>query len=204
MLILRSQNNQEYETVKRNLSKDVEEVESSQKANSNVNATLGSSRPELVRPANINQGEIVNPAMLQNLDDKNKSDKDYEESPPSVKKVSNKKKIASKGGDKKLKNKADRVKNIQEGDNKQEVADVGMDIESDRSEDNGSGSRQKEEIGQVEVINESVSADESSENIKQMKSITKKIQNKPTCNSSDTWRSKSVKKLQLEVNQNKH
>lgn len=51
-------------------------AESSQKANSNANATLGSSRHGLARPIGIKPGEIVNPTALLSIDGKAKSDRD--------------------------------------------------------------------------------------------------------------------------------
>lgn len=53
-----------------------QEAELSQKANSNANATLGSSRHGLARPIRIKPGEIVNPTELLSIDGKAKSDRD--------------------------------------------------------------------------------------------------------------------------------
>ena len=201
--------NKEYEEVKHSIvGEAIEEVESSQKANSNANATLGSSRNELVMPTDISQGEIVNSAALPSLDGKNKSDKDDAsenfgaEVEPHQKPAAKTNKHAIKTNEKK---KSARKKTLREtsvrkdesGAASPEPVDAVMEIESDKSEDDGSGSRQQEEIGQVEVINESVSADVSSSDKKVIpsKPAVSKISNKRTHTQTETRRSRSVKKV---------
>lgn len=72
--------NQEYnDEIRRDLSRDIEEVNSSQRAFSNAAATLGSNRPEIIRPANIKQGEILPPTAVGKIDIKQKSNKDDSE-----------------------------------------------------------------------------------------------------------------------------
>jgi hypothetical protein len=69
--------NQEYnDEIKKDMSRDFEEVNSSQFATSNANATLGSNMPTVIKPANIKQGEFVTPTSLGRFETKNKSNID--------------------------------------------------------------------------------------------------------------------------------
>jgi hypothetical protein len=69
--------NLEYnDEIKKDMSRDFEEVNSSQFATSNANATLGSNMPTVIKPANIKQGEFVTPTSLGRFETKNKSNID--------------------------------------------------------------------------------------------------------------------------------
>lgn len=228
---MRSQNNREYEEVKHSIVGEAnEEAESSQKANSNANATLGSSRHELARPVDINQGEIVNSAALPSLDGKNKSEEkdDVSESfeaevEPQQKPLSKNKRNAKKVPKTSEMRKSPQKTVRQSKAHKDEPitsdptpVDAVMEIESDKSENNESNSSQQEDIGQVEVINESLSADLSSNDDKVVKNKTNdnklnknskskainiasktaaKAPNKRTHAQTETRRSRSVKKV---------
>ena len=189
-MIWKNQNNKEYEEVKENFPKDVEEVESSQKANSNANATPIDYIPKPLTPNDNNNESLVNSVAFQNVEDNNKSDKDDKVSSLSSKVVS----IRNSSKESNIKSKEEINEVVAQEVDESKSLDVEMIDEPDQLENNVSDLHQNEIIESIEVKNEEELADEHLIYKDEISICMNNIANKPNHVKANTRRPKGVKK----------